>query len=137
MNPLRDQLSRDISLWLAGETVGSAADRAIAGLATDASARSTAGAAVAIEDLVRDWYGGIPLPPPEPHLIARRERRSLVSAAISAVAAGVIAASLIAGGPFARALDAVGALNAAGPRLPVAASSWWQLRQLGPESFGR
>ena len=38
---------------------------------------------------------------------------------------------------FARALDAVGALTPAGPRLPVAASSWWQLRQVGPDSFGR
>ena len=137
MNPLRDQLSRDISLWLAGDTVGPAADRAIAGLAIDASARSTAGAAVATEDLVRDWYGGIPLPPPEPQAIARRERRSIASAAISAVAAGVITAGLLAGSPFARTLDAVGAWTPAGPRLPVAASSWWQLRQVGPESLGR
>jgi len=137
MNPLRDQLSRDISLWLSGETVCSEADRAVAGLAEDASARRAAGAAVAIEDLVRDWYGGIPLPPPEPHLIARRERRSLVSAAISAVAAGVIAASLLTGGPLARALDAAAMMNPAGPRLPLATSSWWQLRQAGPESVPR
>lgn len=136
MNPLRDQLSRDISLWLAGETVDASADRVIAGLARDDAARRTAGAAVAIEDLVRDWYGGIPLPPPEPKLIERRERRSLASAAISAVAAGVIAASLLAGGPFARALDTAGAL-ATGPRLPLAAMSWWQLRQVGSESPGR
>ncbi|MDA0816372.1 MAG: hypothetical protein O2946_02270 [Planctomycetota bacterium] len=109
MNPLRDQLSQDISIWLSGESILEEADRAADALRYDADARRTAGTALAIEDLVRDWYGGIPLPPPEPHLIEQKQRRSLISATLSAVAAGVIAASLVAGGPFSRALDAAGA----------------------------
>ena len=72
MNPLRDQLSQDISIWLSGESILEEADRAADALRHDADARRTAGTALAIEDLVRDWYGGIPLPPPEPQLIEQK-----------------------------------------------------------------
>jgi hypothetical protein len=132
MNPPHDQLSQDISIWLSGESILEEADRAADALRHDADARRTAGAALAIEDLVRDWYGGIPLPPPEPHLIEQKQRRSLISATLSAVAAGVIAASLVAGGPFSRALDAAGAWTSSVPRLPLEKTSWWQLRQSDP-----
>lgn len=120
---------QDISLWLSGEAVGAAADRAVAGLIGNAAARRGAGDAVAIEDIVRVWYGGIPLPPPEPHQLQRRERRSLASAAISAAATGMIAAGLLAGGPVACSVVAAAALSMAGPRPVLASSSWWQLRE--------
>ena len=60
MSHSQDRLAQDISLWLSGETVTEAADRAVAGLECTDDARRTAGAAIAIEDLVRGWYGSIP-----------------------------------------------------------------------------
>jgi len=129
MNPVRHQPSEDISLWLSGESVSGAADRAIDSLAQDACARRWTGAAVAIEDLVRDWYGGIPLPPPEPQALAGREQRSVISAAASALAAVILIAVLLGGGSFERAIDMAGGLTSVGPRLPLATVSWWQLRQ--------
>ena len=80
MSHMHDRLAQDISLWLSGESVTDIADRAVAGLACDDDASRTAGTAMAIEDLVRDWYGGIPLPPPEPEFLRQKHRRSLISA---------------------------------------------------------
>jgi hypothetical protein len=138
MNDLPESLTADISLWLAGESVGAEADRAVAGLACDPSARRLAGDSLAVEDLVRDWYGGIPLPPPAAYVIERQERRSLAAAAVSAVATGVLVATLVATAPFARGLEATGGWITGGLRPPLATSSWWQLRQHDPAtgSFG-
>ena len=129
MNSSSDRLTQDISLWLAGESVAGAADRAVAGLAANHEARRTAGAALAVEDLVRDWYGGIPVPPPEHRVFSQRERRSLATASLAAVAVGLAVAAFLSGsgGPLDRFSAA--AWNAASPRLPLAASSWWQLRR--------
>ena len=133
MSRAHDLLARDISLWLSGETIGTAADRAVAALATDPAARRTACAAIAVEDLVRGWYGGIPLPPLEPAAIERAQRRSLLSAAISALAASLALAFVAAnGGPLDRMVEAAEAWPTAGPPLPLAACSAWHLRhQLG------
>lgn len=131
MSHIHDRLAQDISLWLSGESVTDIADRAVAGLACDDEARRTAGTAVAIEDLVRDWYGGIPLPPPEPEFLRQKHRRSLISASLSAVAAGLVAAILIGGtgGPLERVIRAAEGWTTAGPRLPLEATSWWHLRE--------
>jgi hypothetical protein len=133
MNPVRHQPNEDISLWLSGESVSGAADRAIDSLVQDAHARRWTGAAVAIEDLVRDWYGGIPLPPPEPQALERREQRSVISAAASALVALILITVLFGGGPFERAIDMAGGLTSFGTRLPLATGSWWQLRQQGTD----
>jgi len=133
MSHSQDRLAQDISLWLSGETVTEAADRAVAGLECTDDARRTAGTAIAIEDLVRGWYGSIPLPPPEPHVLRRKERRSLISASLSAVAAG-LAVAFLAGGigfPFERIINAAESWAKAGPRSPLADSCWWHLRQNG------
>ena len=129
MSGSSDRLAQDISLWLAGESVTGAADRAVAGLAAHHEARRTAGAALAVEELVRDWYGGIPMPPPEPQIVRQRERRSLVAASLTAVVVGLTVAALLggSGGQLDRFSQA--AWQPGGPRLPLAASSWWQLRQ--------
>jgi hypothetical protein len=131
MSRAHDLLARDISLWLSGETIGDPADRAVAALATDPAARRAVCAAIAVEDLVRDWYGGIPLPPLEPAVIERERRRSLVSAGISALAASLAMALVAASGarPFDRAVEAAEALTMAGAPLPLATSSVWHLRQ--------
>ena len=128
MSRPHDLLARDISLWLSGESITAAADRAITGIACDDDARRTACAAIAVEDLVRGWYGGIPLPPPDPFVIERRRQRSLVSACITAVAASVLAAFGLAGS-FDRALDAAEAWAKSGPHMPLATSSYGHLRQ--------
>jgi hypothetical protein len=129
MNDLPESLTADISLWLAGESVGAEADRAVARLASDPSARRLAGDSLAIEDLVRDWYGEIPLPPPAAYVIERQRRRSLAAAAVSAVATGVLVATLVATVPFARGLEATSGWITGGLRPPVASLSWWQLRR--------
>jgi len=133
MSHSHDRLAQDISLWLSGESITDAADRAIAGLEYNVDARRTAGAAIAIEDLVRGWYGGIPLPPPEPHVVRQKHRRSLISASLSAVAAGLAVAILVGGIglPFDRIINAAGGWAKAGPRSPLADSCWWYLRQHG------
>jgi hypothetical protein len=131
MSRAHDLLARDISLWLSGETIGEPADRAVAALATDPAARRAVCAAIAVEDLVRDWYGGIPLPPLEPAVIERERRRSLVSAGISALAASLAMAVVAASGarPLDRAVGAAEAWAKSGPPLPLASSSVWHLRQ--------
>jgi len=130
MSRAHDLLARDISLWLSGETIGDPADRAVVALATDPAARRAACAAIAVEDLVRDWYGGIPLPPPEPAVIERDRRRSLLSAAVSALAASLAMAFVAAHGgrPLDHAVEAAEAWAKAGPPLPVATCSAWCLR---------
>ena len=45
MSHLDDRLARDIGLWLAGESVDAAADRAVTALATRPEARGATGAA--------------------------------------------------------------------------------------------
>jgi len=131
MSRAHDILARDISLWLSGETIGRPADRAVAALATDPAARRAACAAIAVEDLVRDWYGGIPLPPPEPAVIERERRRSLLSAAVSALAASLAMTFVAASGgrPLDQAVDAAEAWAKAGPPLPLATTSLWHLSQ--------
>lgn len=135
MSRAHDLLARDISLWLSGETISEPADRAVAALATDPVARRAACAAIAVEDLVRDWYGGIPLPPLEPAVIERAQRRSLVSAGISALAASLAMALVAASGakPFDRAVGAAEAWAKSGPPLPLATCSAWHLR----DQYGR
>jgi hypothetical protein len=129
MSRAHDLLARDISLWLSGETIGDPADRAVTALATDAAARRAACAAIAVEDLVRDWYGGIPLPPLEPAFIERERRRSLVSAGISALVASLAMALVAASGarPLDHAVDAAEAWAKSGPPLPLATTSLWHL----------
>jgi hypothetical protein len=129
MSRAHDLLARDISLWLSGETIGEPADRAVAALATDPAARRAVCAAITVEDLVRDWYGGIPLPPLEPAIIERERRRSLVSAGISALAASLAMALVAASGgrPFNHAVDAAEAWAKSGPPLPLATTSLWHL----------
>jgi hypothetical protein len=135
MSRAHDLLARDISLWLSGETIGEPADRAVAALATDPVARCAACAAIAVEDLVRDWYGGIPLPPQEPAVIERERRRSLLSAAISALAASLAMTFVAANGgrPLDHAVDAAEAWAKAGPSMPLATCSAWHLR----DQYGR
>ena len=130
MSRAHDLQARDISIWLSGESIVGAADRAVADLAHDDDARRTVCAAVAVEDLVRGWYGGIPLPPPDPVVIERKRRRSLVSAGITAIAASLLAPFGLAGS-FDRALDAAEAWAKSGPPLPLATSSYGHLRQHG------
>lgn len=129
MSRAHDLLARDISLWLSGETIGDPADRAVAALATDPAARRAACAAIAVEDFVRDWYGGIPLPPPEPAIIERERRRALISAAVSALAASLAMAFVAASGARSldRAVEAAEALTMAGAPLPLATTSLWHL----------
>lgn len=131
MSRAHDLLARDISLWLSGETIGEPADRAVAALAADPAARRAACAAIAVEDLVRDWYGGIPLPPLEPAVIEREQRRSLLSAAVSTLAASLAMALVAARGgrPFDHAVNAAEAWVTAGPPLPLATTSLWHLSQ--------
>jgi hypothetical protein len=126
-----DRLARDIGLWLAGESAGGAADRAVAALAHAPEVRRAAGAALAVEDLVRDWYGGLPLAPAPPHEVARRHRRALASAWLAAVATGLAVVALTGGERRAlgRALDATASWLSTGPRTPADASSWWRLRR--------
>lgn len=131
MNHLDDRLARDIGLWLAGESADDAADRAVRALATRPETRVAACAALAVEDLVRDWYGRLPVQPPSPHECATRRRRGLVSTWVAAVAAG-IAVVAIAGGdrrPFERVLDATASWLSSGVRPAAAASSWGELRR--------
>jgi hypothetical protein len=130
MSRSHDLQARDISIWLSGESIVGAADRAVADLAHDDDARRTVCAAVAVEDLVRGWYGGIPLPPPDPVVIERKRRRSLVSAGITAIAASLLATFGLAGS-FDHALDAAEAWAKSGPPLPLATSSYGHLRQHG------
>lgn len=135
MSRAHDLLARDISLWLSGETIGEPADRAVAALATDPAARRAACAAIAVEDLVRDWYGSIPLPPLEPAVIERERRRSLLSAAVSALAASLAMTFVAASGgrPLDHAVDAAEAWAKAGPSMPLATCSAWHLR----DQYGR
>jgi hypothetical protein len=128
MSRPHDLLARDISIWLSGESITGAADRAVSCLVLDDDARRTACAAIAVEDLVRGWYGGIPLPPPDPFVIERRRQRSLVSACITAVAASLLTAFGLAGS-FDRALDVAEAWAKSGPHMPLATSSYGHLRQ--------
>jgi hypothetical protein len=130
MSRAHDLQARDIRIWISGESIVGAADRAVADLAHDDDARRTVCAAVAVEDLVRGWYGGIPLPPPDPVVIERKRRRSLVSAGITAIAASLLATFGLAGS-FDRALDAAEAWAKSGPPLPLATSSYGHLRQHG------
>jgi hypothetical protein len=132
MSRSHDLLARDISVWLSGESITGAADRAVARLADDDDARRTACAAIAVEDLVRGWYGGIPLPPPDPYVIERKRRRSLVSATITAIAASLLATFGLAGS-FGRVLDAAEAWVKSGPHVPLASTSYWYLRQMHDE----
>lgn len=135
MNHLDDGLERDIGLWLAGESADDAADRAVTALATRPETRVAACAALAVEDLVRDWYGRLPVPPPAPHEFARRRRRRLVSAWLAAVAAGIAVVPLAGGDgrPFERALDATASWLVSGRRPAAAASSWGELRRRIPD----
>lgn len=131
MSRCDDRLAQDIGLWLAGESAGAAADRAVAALATRPEARGAAGAALAVEDLVRDWYGGLPLPPLPPQAGTRGRRRALVSTWLAAVAAGIAAVALAGGDrrPLERAVDATASWLHSGPRPAADASSWWHLRR--------
>lgn len=52
MSHVDDRLARDIGLWLSGESVGDAADRAITAITTRPEARRATGEALAVEDLV-------------------------------------------------------------------------------------
>jgi len=131
MSHVDDRLARDIGLWLAGESVDAAADRAVRALATRPEARGATGAALAVEDLVRDWYGALPVPPLPPHVVAWRRRRAIVSTWLVAVAAG-IAMVAVTGGEGRRldqAFDATASWLEAEPRSPTATSSWWHLRR--------
>ena len=130
MSRPHDLLARDISIWLSGESITGAADRAVSHLALDDDARRTACAAIAVEDLVRGWYGGIPLPPPDPYVIEQKQRRSLVSAGITAIAASLLASFGLTGS-FDRALDAAEAWAKSGPHVPLATLSYGHLRQQG------
>lgn len=131
MSHVDDRLVRDIGLWLAGESVDAAADRAVTALATRPEARGATGAALAVEDLVRDWYGGLPLPPLPPPAVARRRRRAIVSTWLVAVSAGIVVVALAGGDTrmLDRALDATASWLEAPPRSPTATSSWWHLRR--------
>jgi len=131
MSRCDDRLAQDIGLWLAGESVGAAADRAVAALATRPEARGAAGTALAVEDLVREWYGGLPLPPLPARAVAVRRRRALVSTWLAAVTAGIVAMALSGSDrrPLERAVDATVSWLHSGPRPVADASSWWHLRR--------
>jgi hypothetical protein len=131
MSRLDGEVARDIGLWLAGEATDGEVGRAVKAIETSPEARDAMAAQVAIEDVVRAWYGGLPLPPPPPQVVACRRRRAIVSTWLAAVAAGIAVLMLAHGDgrPMERALDVTASWLTAGPKRPVDASSWWQLRR--------
>ena len=124
------RLERDISLWVSGEAAEVASARVVAALADNGSARKSAAAALAVEDLVRDWYGGIPLPPLSPLFMARRRRRSLVSAVLASVAMLLIPVGMAARPEvLEQAARTTAAWMTSGARLQLENGSYWRLRR--------
>ena len=123
-------LAADIGLWLAGESISGAADRALIGLEGNGTAQRTAAAMIVIEDVVRDWYGGMSVTPRPSVATEGLRQRRLAATTLAAVAVGLLAGLVAASSqPLNHLVDTAEAWAKAGPPLPLATTSLWHLSQ--------